>query len=350
MQKNGVDRHSSFRSIRSGFTLIELLVVIAIIAILVALLLPAVQQAREAARRSQCKNNLKQIGLALHNYHDTHSIFPPGYVSILGTFGETDRPACWTWTAFILPFLEQSVIYSQLNVGSITPHQAVSSAQLLPIMKTPLAVFRCPSDSGPAIMTAETGRRIRISPSSSTLQPVPIANYVASNDVQRLMQNRSTNPVNGSDARGQGALGAFWGDSNLKIRDITDGTSNTILVGERSYYIGSFVNRAGALYAITGIGNDGPDPGPGNPDNGMVATFASGRFPINPPASAGNVRRFSYSSEHTGGAHFLLADGAVRFISENVDAHPAPPNHTNDVNNTFALLIAIQDGKVVGDF
>ncbi len=332
-------------SVRSAFTLIELLVVIAIIAILVALLLPAVQQAREAARRSSCKNNLKQIGLALHNYHDVHGVFPPGYVDhSTGTV----RRASWTWNAFLLPFVEQSAIYDQLNVGNITPNQAVANTQTRSVIQQPLSVFRCPSDTGPPL---GIGRGIRPNPSdASVVHQMPVTNYVASNDVQRLVRNRSRNPVNGSIAQGNGALGAFWSNSNLRMRDLTDGTSNTILVGERVFYLGSLENRAGALYAISGGTVDGPDEGPEGYDNGLVASFASARFPINPPSSAGNHRKLCYSSHHKGGGQFVLGDGSVRFISENIDTHPAPPNHTTDVSRVFALLVAIQDGKVVGEF
>ncbi len=130
---------------RRAFTLIELLVVIAIIAILVALLLPAVQQAREAARRSSCKNNLKQLGLAIHNYHDTYRTMPPGVVDDF-----TD--SIWGWGALILPFVEQGPVYDALRVGNIplgvrmTPGNALDQ---LSVLQTPISTYRCPSDVGP---------------------------------------------------------------------------------------------------------------------------------------------------------------------------------------------------------
>lgn len=328
-----------------GFTLIELLVVIAIIAVLIALLLPAVQQAREAARRSQCKNNLKQLGLALHNYHDTHAMLPPGYVDKRGSAATIAAfTAHWTWTAFLLPFVDQAPLYTLLNVGNITPNQAVADSNRQPSMQVPLPMFRCPSDSGPALTS---NRRVRSNPATESQVQIPITNYVASNDVTRVLQNRSKNPVNGSVSMGgNGALGAFWRDSNLRFRDITDGSSNTILLGERSYYLGSFEMWAGVMYATIGDSTSGPNEGTAA-NVGLVSAFSCIRHPINPSPAAAAERPLCYSSQHTGGAHFLLADGAVRFISENISTHA---NVSADVGSTLARLIAIQDGQVVGEF
>ena len=128
---------------RSAFTLIELLVVIAIIAVLIALLLPAVQQAREAARRSQCKNNLKQFGLALHNYHDTHQTLPYGMEGREGGSGGN-----WTWGSLILSQVDQAPLANSLLVGSTSFSVACGNATKVALMKTPLSLFRCPSDTG----------------------------------------------------------------------------------------------------------------------------------------------------------------------------------------------------------
>jgi prepilin-type N-terminal cleavage/methylation domain-containing protein len=131
---------------RRGFTLIELLVVIAIIAVLIALLLPAVQQAREAARRTQCKNNLKQIGLALHNYLDTHLVFPPGYIDRNGNPNVTpdlDQGPGWGWASFLLPMMDQSNVHNQINFN-----QGVGLLSNITISQKPLSIFRCPSDGG----------------------------------------------------------------------------------------------------------------------------------------------------------------------------------------------------------
>ena len=137
-----------------AFTLVELLVVIAIIGVLVALLLPAIQAAREAARRNTCKNNLKQIGLALHNYHSTFGTFPPGYVADNPNNKSSSELSCWAWGAFILPFIEESPLYAALGVNDrelsdalldLTPNGGLEAAQ------TPLAAFRCASDEAPGL-------------------------------------------------------------------------------------------------------------------------------------------------------------------------------------------------------
>ena len=195
---------------RAGFTLIELLVVIAIITILVSLLLPGVQQSREAARRTQCANHLKQIGIALHNYHGSHSTFPPGWVD-----QNQGYVANWGWLAYLLPQLEQSALYSGLSVGELSLGQALTIPEHQQRMKTVLPLFRCPSDSGPDLNN--------ITPLiSDDLRAVDVAtaNYVGSNG-------------GGNWSEGDELLGVFGRNSNIEFRDITDGTSNTIVVGER---------------------------------------------------------------------------------------------------------------------
>lgn len=154
---------------RRGFTLIELLVVIAIIAVLVSLLLPAVQQAREAARRTQCKNNLKQLGLALHNYHDTFNVFPPAWVTgqqfnSTGTVASNPGPAgpveatIWSWGAMILPQLEQSALFNLVQPGTrrIDQNLALGGANAT-ALTTPLPASFCPSDTGPSLNTFGNG-------------------------------------------------------------------------------------------------------------------------------------------------------------------------------------------------
>ena len=149
--------NSRTNPLRKGFTLIELLVVIAIIAILVALLLPAVQQAREAARRSQCKNNLKQIGIGMHGYHDTFSTLPPGFVRVHAA--DTDK-GNWGWGTFILPFMDQGALYEALSPGEVDPAVTNSNGSLASAVQNPakraemqnaLPAFRCPSDTGPTL-------------------------------------------------------------------------------------------------------------------------------------------------------------------------------------------------------
>ncbi|MCG6156531.1 DUF1559 domain-containing protein [Rubinisphaera margarita] len=309
---------------RNAFTLIELLVVIAIIAILVALLLPAVQQAREAARRSSCKNNLKQIGLALHNYHDTHGVFP----ILFGRSGLTAPNSCpnqcglWGWGAMILPQLEQPAVYDQLKVGDVKLQDAVADATSLQTMQNGFAAYRCPSDIAPAVNSE------REVPDSSGagggFQPVATSNYVASNNSYDLERD---NP-NGLFVPGQLSAKSF--------RDMLDGTSNTIAIGERAWRLEQTDLKAAVVFGTM-------DDSEASSANGLVYISACGRYGINTTTTSSDR---GFSSQHQGGAQFLLADGAVRFISENIDLNAT----TSATDSTFEQLIDIQDNQVIGEF
>ncbi len=309
---------------RSGFTLIELLVVIAIIAILVALLLPAVQQAREAARRSSCKNNLKQVGLALHNYHDTFGLFPMLY----GRSGLTAPNNCpnqcglWGWGAMILPQLEQPAVYDQLQIGDVKLQDAVADAASLQTMQNGYAAYRCPSDIAPTI---NTEREVPDSSGASGgFQPVATSNYVAANNSYDLERD---NP-NGLFVPGYIKPKSF--------RDMLDGSSNTIAIGERAWRLEQTDLKAAVVFGMM-------DDSEANSSNGLVYVSACGRYGVN-TTTTDSVRGFS--SQHQGGAQFLLADGAVRFISENIDLNAA----TSATDSTFEQLINIQDNQVIGEF
>ena len=194
---------------RRGFTLIELLVVIAIIAILIALLLPAVQQSREAAQRTQCKNSLKQIGLALHNYHDVHLTFPPGYIA--RAVGRNDPAAAETgpsfaWGTMVLPFLDHGNLFNHFDFN-----EDGDDAHNLGHGQVILSMFLCPTDPAPARFALPNGIEL------ATSNYVGIYGY----------GNVSMNPGNGT--------GVFYRNSAVRIRDITDGTSGTICVGERMH-------------------------------------------------------------------------------------------------------------------
>ena len=335
-----------------GFTLIELLVVIAIIAILIALLLPAVQQAREAARRSTCKNNMKQIGLALHNYHDTHGTFPPGRIIqpevIDGTSPTTDHDknvGNWAWGAYILPFMDQASLYNVLEVGSGWSLAAALNNNTVrsEITSNALATYRCPSDVGDD--KVDGVRRVW------SIDDTQKVNFMRSNYVV-------ANATAGFKS-GTGAEGCFHQDSRIRIRDIKDGTSNTILASERASKIAnSLKGTAGEpakveCSAAGLIGARGTRSGDSWGANASV--MFAGQYGINDTAggaidyATGNDDnhqcRRGVSSLHEGGVHVLLADGAVRFVSENIDH-----NDDSNINSLWEYLIAREDNQVVGEF
>jgi prepilin-type N-terminal cleavage/methylation domain-containing protein len=216
-----------------GFTLIELLVVIAIIAILIALLLPAVQQAREAARRTQCKNNLKQLALALHNYLDVHLVFPPSHFqqfeatcdfSNLCADPTINKP--WHWGAMLLPYIDQAPLYNQINFNFSPEWQlgppATGNAAL---MASDVPIAHCPSDTVQNVITPFSAQNYP----TTALQKVATSSYVA-----------SLGPFSGHGNPLAGAsdpqdMGMFRPIFCIRIRDVTDGTSNTIALGETFY-------------------------------------------------------------------------------------------------------------------
>jgi prepilin-type N-terminal cleavage/methylation domain-containing protein len=224
---------------RRGFTLIELLVVIAIIGILIGLLLPAVQKVRETASRLSCVNNLKQIGLALHNYHDTIGSFPPGYVD-----GDKPPPNTpdqdvgpgWGWASFTLPFLEQDNVYSQINFS-----QGVGVGSNVAICQQPLKVFQCPSD--PNQQTCVIYNWNTYTSANPPTLLLAHSNYLGCNGWEECFNNAggAAQDQNGTGPGSDGLLGPsglagdglFYRNSNNRFANITDGTSNTIIVGER---------------------------------------------------------------------------------------------------------------------
>jgi len=331
-----------FLSRRRGFTLIEILFVIAIIAVLIALLLPAVQQAREAARRSQCKNNLKQIGLSLHNYHDVFNTFPPGYVD--QGLNVAANQGHYSWSSTVLPYIDQAPLYNQMNVGNVLLSANLANAAVLLSIQTPLSGFACPSNPSPsrndASQPAVNARAIQ-STVSAEIQ-LPVNSYVAmNNSAIGVYRNRG----NGLDAS-TGANGVFFRNSRIGFRDMTDGSSNLIVISERAWQsrltpIYSAVmfgirDNTGGLDAVTQLSGDA----------GLVYAFAAPVAGINQQFLIDGVtpNRQSISSFHTGGTHALLGDGSVRFLSENIDA-----NLDAIVNSTLERLISVSDGQVIGE-
>lgn len=283
------------RTRHKGFTLVELLVVIAIIGILIALLLPAVQAAREAARRSQCTNNMKQIGLALHNYHDTYRCFPAGFI-YRGGSGHRN----YGWNVAILPYIEQQAFYDQLDAGNV-PLQvryASTAAADREMMQHQISSLLCPSDDGPG--TCDT-----ISFGGSTDPRVALSNYVAS-------CGYGDRPVRNDECGGM-----FYGNSWKDFASCKDGTSNTIAVGERCY--GQPGHPSHHHHAATWVGvgrNDsyGAD--------ATLRTLCRNGFILNfDYAANGGPENMGKgcASYHPGGANFVLCDGSVHFISETID-------------------------------
>jgi prepilin-type processing-associated H-X9-DG protein len=334
--------------------LIELLVVIAIIAILIALLLPAVQQAREAARRTKCKNNLKQMGLAMHNYHDVYQAFPAGAtIWNWGTFptGYVRTIGNWAWAPALMPYMDQGLLAEAAGYGQMNMSQALLDPLRRAAMQRGVPVFRCPSDTAPTlnpIFKIET-------------YELATSNYVASNGSysfrSHLGNPRVDNSVNtgfnnGMFAENSNNPNYQGGTGYRRVRDITDGTSNTMAIGERCFQVGIADYAAANLWGILGsVGAAGAD------GDGYVWAIACGWVHINSvakPYSTGNNanHRRGYSSNHEGGAQFLMADGAVRFISENIDHNDAGklPNTPSGTASTWSYIQGADDGNPVGEF
>ena len=333
-----------------GFTLIELLVVIAIIAILIALLLPAVQQAREAARRSSCKNNMKQFGLAMHNYHDVHNTFPPGYITKTPCSTAALWSACnagelglYGWGTFVLPYMDQAPLYNILNPGTVTLDQSLANATTRQALQKPMSVFLCPSDPGPNLndFEAATDNYDFNVTDGTTAYQIARSDYV-------MVANAwdSTTPIVYSILYGA-ARGVGFANSKIRFRDITDGTSNTLLVGERAYvYKGS--NKVGGANALGfSASNNTQSDSYARKGNGM-AVLGLTYNGIN-AISGGEHDVRGFSSNHVGGAHFVFCDGSVHFISENID-YKKNGVAAAIINSTFQRLAIRNDGQVVGEF
>lgn len=330
---------------RRGFTLIELLVVIAIIAVLVALLLPAVQQAREAARRSQCKNNLKQIGLALHNYHDTVNTLPPGWI---GDPTGNNKGSRWGWGSMILPYLDQAPLYngfasmtgtSPAGTAATGFSATMTSFPVPNILQTPLAAFRCPSDTGATIVTTPLSNGYSFSGVTTQFGRSNYAGVVGS-----VVNGQIPTTTNGA------GNGAFSQNSRRNFRDFSDGLSNTVLVGERRVpgIANGYYQGGDTIWA--GVGDEGSAPAIalhiGDCSPGDTLNYKSPGVPT--PTSL--VPYTGFSSMHVGGGHFLMGDGAVRFISENIASAPAGANPSNQPGYTYQNLAAVNDGQVLGDY
>lgn len=319
----GASAHPSQRKHRHGFTLIELLVVIAIIAVLIALLLPAVQQAREAARRSQCRNNLKQFGLALHNYHDVHLVFPYGY-----RYGNSSRNIARlreSWFHPTLPFVEQENLYDayvaahaakQASDGgaSTMVHHTITLAPELANTRVPLAI--CPSDpNSPGQLRGFQG------------------NYVACTGDGHL---------GAYGQRTQRMTGMFYIFSDTSIGDVSDGTSNTVMLAETLVRPGSSGwGDPGSYWNGGGWGSYGFTTleGPNTPLPDQIYDCKSEDYFMAPCTSVLREPAYNFArSAHTGGVTVLLADGSVRFVSDSINL------------TTWHALGTRAGGEVTGEF
>ena len=283
-------------SLRRGFTLIELLVVIAIIAILVALLLPAVQQAREAARRTSCKNNLKQLGIALHSYHDATGAFPPGQIRgsvnrIAPATGSDEFGNGFSWGALLLPYMEQSGLYDSLNF-SIGVFRGSNRTVIQSLSGFSFAL--CPSDGSRRRTVATNG-----------MSSVPTTSYFGNAGAFNNWSDSTNIRLSG---------GFFTTDPGPMSRmgSIKDGTSNTIAVGENCGSVWDSGSFLGMNHSTLEMGN-----GDFASNQDWYLNYAV--YPITNKAPAPSNSSIRYGSEHKGGAQFLMADGSVRFISETIE-------------------------------
>lgn len=313
---------------RSAFTLIELLVVIAIIAILIALLVPAVQKVREAAARTQCANNLKQLGVALHNFHDVNKRLPPGAANDVRPFGTAGSPQ-WgsSWKVYILPYIEQEPIHKRWQFTSNSGYQNANNGNT--IANVMISVYRCPSS------------------------PVPEFHLSSGYGVQKM--HTSYTGIAGSAITGSGRYnatccngagniasdnGVLYAGSRVQLTGMGDGTSNTWMVGEQSDHLRDVNRQPVTAGYSSGVGNSaglyGWTMGAAHPANGNVSTWGDGRhfnctavrYRINQTGfsnSAGSGTNndvglnFPLNSGHTGGINVLVGDATVRYYSDSID-------------------------------
>jgi prepilin-type N-terminal cleavage/methylation domain-containing protein len=313
------------RGRQRGFTLVELLVVIAIIGTLVGLLLPAVQTAREAARRSQCTNNLKQIGLALHGHHDARRELPPLCLkpsNSVSTDADWNAPA-WAWSALILPYMEQSDLYDRLKVGAQSLSATGADTTIRAGLSTAIPTFLCASDIAP-VRTSSRSVGVALARSS----------YPAVN-------GKDINVARGNVTKATGAFPGPWpnADSTRKPRsfkDITDGNSKTFFIGERSYQhpydratTSNYTNWPGVTESEQNVSGF----------KGLFEVGGSTRYALNElPSAAGGSAWYSpnwFRSVHPGGGNFCMGDASVRFVSDDISLA------------TYQALVSVRDGEVI---
>jgi prepilin-type N-terminal cleavage/methylation domain-containing protein/prepilin-type processing-associated H-X9-DG protein len=291
---------------RKAFTLIELLVVIAIIGLLIAMLLPAIQAAREMARRSQCTNNLRQIGLALHNFESGRRHFPAGYqASMPYADGAADTSPGWGWATAILPLIEENAVFKRINLTL-----PVGDSGSSPAVRSIIPLFRCPTDIIPDAafaMNDDLGNTVALAAPSS---------YAACCGGDE------------SDTAAETGAGTFFRNSQIKTAQITDGTSKTILVGERSWSNSNGIWAGAIASAVCHRGALNPCPG-SSAASYPAATLVLAHSHLNNALTDTDGGLDDFSSRHSDGSNFVLADGSVRFL-QSVPGDNANGSYTPD--------------------
>jgi len=288
--------------LRKGFTLIELLVVIAIIGILIGLVLPAVQKVRDAAARTQRQNNLKQIGLANLNFHDAQQRFPTGYISSFDSNGNDLGPG-WGWNAYLLPYLEQQALFAKIDFTA--PIEAAIHSTVRPVV---LKNLLCPSDNPPQIFPVGTR-------SSTGVLTSTIANLTPSSYSGNF----------GVSEPGVDGEGVFFRNSNLSVKDITDGTSHTLLAGERSWkysegtWIGSITGSKFATPSFSPFGFELNEP------SNFILSHVGEMIAGNTPTEINN-----FSSAHSSGVNYLFVDGHVKLLTSSINYNTLKALATRD--------------------
>ena len=357
-------RRSNFRQPhRPGFTLVELLVVIAIIGVLVALLLPAVQAAREAARRTQCSNNLKQIAIGLHNHHDTYLRLPPAHclgMTWYTRFSREQPPGgfvpgssypligpFWSWMTHIAPYIEQGSFKDKLTMNNGPPSwpwwQGYNGQQVTvgpTILETQVKIFQCPSEGRGGSKVYEEGNGIFVA----------LASYLGVSGTHQYREAPSSNP----NLRGQDGL--LYVNSQINMASILDGTSNTLMVGERTtsntlLYGWQWAGAGdcphfGATDVVLGV-HERPTPSSCGPSSNNIDStdnsfnyFKPGKL-VDPQ----DLHRYHFWSLHPGGGQWALADGSVRFMSYNASARQDVRNIANRPVNVIEAMSTRNGGE-----
>jgi prepilin-type N-terminal cleavage/methylation domain-containing protein/prepilin-type processing-associated H-X9-DG protein len=318
-------RRSPVQLPRRGFTLVELLVVIAIIGVVVGLTLPAVQAARESARRAQCSNNLKQVGLAIQQHHAGQGRLPPGTLRS-NDDGDPTGVAGFGWAAFLLPYIEEKDLYKRLDLPTGELHDILKEPARREFAQVPLRMFRCPSD-GSSTLNADrpfTGDKYGHVPGAK-------GNYIGVHGTHYVTLDEQLNQKLDS-------FGSFWPESRINLSNITDGTSKTLLVGER--HSGDL---SGVWVGVRSYYSDGV--------TGLPMTLGTSESRINAKAGAGQT---GFSSQHPGGALFVFADGHVDFLDEAIDynqtgATSKVPAEMEQMG-LYQRLIRRNDGQLIKDY